>query len=282
MEKTYGGGKGDGGKAPGGKGDHYGGGKPHGKNSYAGGNSSPGGKSNQDGGKQGKGGTSSSSSSWQNPQSVQFAGYCGTCGKWGHKSADCRSGGGGRPQVSGVDSSGKQQASASPKVDKDGKTIEAMYLAQEEESQFILGVLNDDVSAAGARDDSSTKHRVLVDSGSAVTAIPWEFGSGYDVERNRLIPLRSVTGATIDHYGERRVPCIHKSGRMITIEGEVTNVRHPVAGVSSMNERGASAWFPAVDLPPMWLVDDNNNWTRLDGPCLISGAASSASRTLEV
>jgi len=95
--KTYGDGKGNGGKAPGGKSDHYGSGKPYGKHSYGGGTSSAGAKSNQDGGKQGKGGKTSSSS-WQSPQSAQFAGYCGTCGKWGHKSADCRSGGGGRPQ----------------------------------------------------------------------------------------------------------------------------------------------------------------------------------------
>jgi len=141
-------------------------------------------------------------------------------------------------KVSGVDSSGAQQASASPKVDKDGKTIEAMYLVEEQESQFILAVLNEDVPIASVGNDSALTHRVLVDSGSAVTAIPWEFGVGYDVEWNEAIPLRSVAGATIDHYGVRRVPCINPgSGRMVTMEGEVANVRHPVAGMNSMNEK---------------------------------------------
>eukprot|EP00974_Lingulodinium_polyedra_P045711 4383358-Lingulodinium_polyedra.AAC.1 len=65
--------------------------------------------------------------------------------------------------------------------------------------------------------------RALVDSGSAVTAVPWSFGSGCDTVCETEVPsLRSVTGAGIECWGERSIPC-SAGDRDVTLQAHVAN-----------------------------------------------------------
>ena len=104
-----------------------------------------------------------------------------------------------------------------------------------------------------------------MDSGSAVTAVPWNFGDCCDTVSPDDDPnLRSVTGAAIECWGERTIPC--RSGeKEVTLKAHVADIAHPVISVSKMNGNGVSVWLPAENMKGCWLVTEGGEWHSLEG-----------------
>jgi len=130
-----------------------------------------------------------------------FHGFCGGCGKWGHKYRFC-------PHQKGGKTSPHLPA----------EKVEAGIVYGKE--TFILGVLQDDRMCATTSTSSTRPSRVLIDSGSAVTAFPWSFGEGYDTEHRDSLNLVSVTGDKIRNWGHRVVPCKNSQGQQVELRGE--------------------------------------------------------------
>jgi hypothetical protein len=116
----------------------------------------------------------------------------------------------------------------------------------------------------------------LVDSGSAVTAAPWEFAEQIALdESQKLYGLKAVGGQSIKHYGKRKVPAnIQGSeGEVLdaVLDTEIADVNKVVISVSTMAKKGSGSYFPPNDDCDCWLWEDGV-WSRLNGPCIRHGS----------
>ena len=257
-----------------------------------------GGKSSSKG-KGGKGGKTSSSSGQQTSggnaggDQVKFAGYCGACGKWGHKQSDCwwaiSGGKSGRPPstVSNAALEGNAAASSSSAsagqnclmMEVDSSTPQQQPSQQRTESSgWMMGLQLGDLLCAGmeARDGV---YYGLVDSGSAVTAAGWDFGSHFDTVVPQHPPqLSSVSGQPITHYGHRKVACTIDTDhgpQAACLSTEIADVNKVVISVSALQDHMLGTWFPPGGEAGYQLISPNGSITNLDGPCLVRGNTTS-------
>jgi len=163
---------------------------------------------------------------------------------------------------------------ASSMLEKTEKVEAGIIHGDVPESRLILGILQgDQFSATSSASSEST--RVLIGSGSTVTAFPSSFGKEYCTVYHDSLNLISVTGDKIRNYGDRVVPCQNSSGQQVELRGVVADVKTAIASVSSMNDHGTSAWFPSKQLQHAWLLTDDGVWTELNGPSLLSPPSGS-------
>ena len=85
--------------------------------------------------------------------------------------------------------------------------------------------------------------RVLVDSGAAHSACPFDYANEHGIrETQRKIQFQTAIGELLEHHVEKLVPyTAHDSVMGITYQ--VTDVEGPVAAVSSMNDGGMTVVF---------------------------------------
>ena len=95
--------------------------------------------------------------------------------------------------------------------------------------------------------------RVMVDSGAAHSASPFEYANEHEIrETRRKIQFLTASGELLEHRGEKLVPYTAQDSVM-RITCQVTDVEGPLAAMSSMNDGGMTVVFSQQGA---WVCDE--------------------------
>eukprot|EP00971_Amphidinium_carterae_P235475 4672999-Amphidinium_carterae.1 len=207
-------------------------------------------------GKQGKG------KNKDKEQTKSFEGYCGCCGRWGHRQRDCwyNAGNGKSGKPGGGTSSGSAGANNAA-ASSEERTVAGIE-REDGAWVFALSTAPERLSANADSVDRERNDHMIVDSGSAVTAVAWDFGSRFDTVTSRQPRLKAVGGHRIDTHGAR---CLHATATdveendiKLKMEATVAEVSSNVLSVSALNAKGISVLFPAED-SELWCKSGNTD-----------------------
>lgn len=89
--------------------------------------------------------------------------------------------------------------------------------------------------------------RILIDSGSEVTACPSDFGSGVLEEPEKWLSMQGVDGSVVKHYGAKSVGMRLMDANGVTKDAEVrfqvASVKRPVMSVGELLNKGFEVHF---------------------------------------
>ena len=93
-------------------------------------------------------------------------------------------------------------------LSEEQKPIEALEIDDDDWLMALDAEKCDEVCAVTNHEQDNTQHEILIDSGSEVTVCPKKFANELGTKQaDTRLKLRAVDGTSIEHHGERSVPC---------------------------------------------------------------------------